>query len=317
MNTYLIVSETIYFINKTLDKIKNGIENVVTFNLDEDSIEEVLEEASYFSMFDEEKCIIVKNAHFFSSSKTGDSKKSKEMSTKLLNYLENENKNTKLIFITAKVDTKKKIYTILNNSGNVFASPNMTKTDMKNELLKYVNSKNYKIEDKSLWHIINNSLNNFDLCINEINKIMIYYSNPCNIKYEDVLNLVSKTIEDNIFKLVDSIIERDLSSSLKLLADSKILKTDPNIILSLLYREFKLMLSILIMEKNRVSKNNILGELKLAPWQYDKVINHLRMYNERELKEEIVKLSLLDYKNKSGLINKDVILTNYIMDLCS
>ena len=57
--------------------------------------------------------------------------------------------------------------------------------------------------------------------------------------------------------------------------------------------------------------------LKLAEWQYNKLITNLRNYNIRELKEEIVKLSNIDYEYKSGLINKDVILINYIIDLCS
>jgi len=76
------------------------------------------------------------------------------------------------------------------------------------------------------------------------------------------------------------------------------------------------MLSTLIYEKNNYSKSDILKELKLADWQFNKVKNNLNLYNEREIKEEIVKLSELDYKYKSGLINRDVILINYIVDLC-
>jgi len=59
-----------------------------------------------------------------------------------------------------------------------------------------------------------------------------------------------------------------------------------------------------------------LSELKIADWQYNKIKNNIRNYNEREIKEEIVKLSNIDFKYKSGLINKDVLLTGYIIDLC-
>ena len=317
MNTYLIVSETIYHANECLNKLKKDISNVITFNMEENTIDEVLEEASYFSMFDDKKCIIVKNAKFFSSSRSSDTKKSKEDSDKLLKYLENENKNTLLIFIVKdKVDSKKKIYNIIKDNNNLYSFPSMTKTDMKNELNKIVTNNKYKIDDNSLWYIINSSLENFDICVNEINKIFMYYSNPCYIKYEDVINLVSKSIEDNNFKLVESIINRDLELSINYLNDLKILKVEPNIILSLLYREFKLMLSVLIYENNHISYNEILSNLKIQDWQYKKIKNNLRMYNIREIKEEIVKLSNLDYKLKSGLINKDVVLIDYIMELC-
>jgi len=318
MNTYLIVSETIYNIKEKLKELTLDISTIVNFNLDENTMDEVLQEASYFSMFDDKKCVVVKNAKIFGSSKISDSNKSKEDTNKLLKYLENENKNTKLIFIyNGKCDSKKKIYNLIKDSGNLFLFNPMTKTDMKNELYKLVVNNKYKIDDKSLWHIVNSTLGNFDLCINELNKIMLYYSKPCEIKYEDVINLTSKSIEDNNFKLIDSIIIRDLENSLKLLNDAKILKVEPNIILSLLYREFKLMLSILLYEKNNYDHYDILRELKLADWQYNKVKNNLRYYNLRELKEEIVKLSILDYKCKSGLINKDTMLIGYILDLCS
>ena len=318
MNTFLIVSETIYNTNNKIKELTDGIPNIVNFNLDENTMDEVLHEASYFSMFEDKKCIIVKNAKIFNSTKSSESNKVKEDTEKLLKYLENENTNTLIIFIyNGKCDSKKKIYNIIKQAGNLYQFSTMTKTDMKNELYKIVINNKYKIDDKSLWYIINNSLGNFDLCINELNKIMIYYSKPCEIKYEDVINLTSNSIEDNNFKLVDSIISRNLETSLKLLNDSKTLKVEPNVILSLIYREFKLMLSILLYEKNNYNHKEILDALNLADWQYNKIKNNLRLYNMRELKEEIVKIGVIDYKNKSGLINKDVMLINYILDLCS
>jgi len=318
MNTYLIVSETIYNIEEKLKELKKDIYNIVTFNMDENTMDEILEEASYFSMFDDKKCVIVKNAKIFGSSKSSDSNKSKEDASKLLKYLENENKNTKLIFVyNGKADSKKKIYNILKDNNNLFSYPSMTKTEMKNELAKIIISNGYKIDDSSLWYIINNTLGNFDLAINEIKKIMIYYSEPTTIKYEDVVGLTSKNLEDNNFKLVDYIITRDLDNALKYLNEAKILKVEPNIILSLIYREFKLMLSIMLYESNKYNHSDILHNLRLADWQYNKAKNNLRLYNLRELKEEIVKLSEIDYKFKSGNLNKDTMLISYVIDLCS
>ncbi len=316
MNTYLIVSETIYNIEKTLDELKKGINNVITYNLDINTLDEVLEEASYFSMFEEDKCLIVKNAKFFLANKKEESNKNKEDINKLLKYLDNENKKTKLIFIVnGKADSKKKIYNLIKDAGNLYNYPNLTKTEMKNELNKIVKSKGYTIDDETLWYIINN-LGNFDLCINELNKIMIYYSKEQKILLEDVKQLLSKVIEENNFKLVDSIINKDLSNIFKYLEESKILKTEPNIIISLLYREFKLMLSTLLYEENKYSYSDVLKNLKLAEWQMTKVRGNLRIYNKEEIKEQIVKLSDLDYQSKSGLINKDVILIKYILELC-
>ena len=315
MNTYLIASETIYFMNEKLKELKNGMDNTITFNLQENSMDEVLEEASYFSMFNDDKCLIVKNANFFSTSK--DTNKNKEDSEKLLKYLEHENPHTRIIFLlNGKVDNKKKIVNLLKQNNHLFIYASISKTEIKNELKKIVTKNKYQIDDNTLWYIINNSNGSFDLAINELKKIMLYYSKPGIINYDDVTHLVAKTISENNFKLVDSIISKDLSNSLLYLNEAKIFKVEPSVIIALLYREFRLMLQTIIYQEEKYSYSNILKELKLADWQMQKVENNLRMYRKKEIEEEIVKLGKLDYGYKSGKINKDTILINYILDLC-
>ncbi len=315
MNTYLIASETIYYMNLKLKELKNGITNVITFNLQENTMDEVLEEASYLSMFNDDKCLVVKNASLFGTSK--ETNKNKEDSEKLLKYLEHENKNTKLIFLlNGKVDNKKKIVNLLKQNNHLFIYPSISKTEMKNELLKIVKENKYTIEDNTLWYIVNNSNGSFDLAINELNKIMLYYSKPTLINYVDVTHLMAKTISENNFKLVDSIIAKDLSNALMYLNESKIFKVEPSVIISLLYREFKLMLQTILYEEEKYSYSDILGELKLADWQMQKIKNNLRMYKKWEIEEEIVKLGQIDYDYKSGNREKDTLLISYIIDLC-
>lgn len=314
MSTYLIVSDSLYTIQNKIKSILEGITNVVTFNMEENTIDDILTEASYFSMFMEKKGIVVKNAKMFGTKITENDKKDLE---KLEKYLNNENKESILIFTyMGTVDTRKKVFNTLKENNRVFLYKTFTKTELKNEIKDIINKEGYTINDDSLWYIVNNSLGNFDLAINEVNKLFLYYNKPCKILHEDVINLVSHTIEDNNFKLVDSIIKRDLQLSLSYLRESEILKVEPSQIISLLYREFKLMLSLAIYDKNKYSINDFSKEFKLMSWQIDKIRANMRLYNMREMKEEIQNLCELDYKYKSGKIPRDVVLIKYIISLC-
>lgn len=314
MSTYLIVSDSLYTIQNKIKSILEGISNVVTFNMEENTIDDILTEASYFSMFMEKKGIVVKNAKMFGTKITENDKKDLE---KLEKYLNNENKESILIFTyMGTVDTRKKVFNALKENNRVLLYKTFTKTELKNEIKDIINKEGYTINDDSLWYIVNNSLGNFDLAINEVNKLFLYYNKPCKILHEDVINLVSHTIEDNNFKLVDSIIKRDLQFSLSYLRESEILKVEPSQIISLLYREFKLMLSLAIYDKNKYSINDFSKEFKLMSWQIDKIRANMRLYNTREMKEEIQNLSELDYKYKSGKIPRDVVLIKYIISLC-
>lgn len=314
MSTYLIVSDSLYTIQNKIKSILEGISNVVTFNMEENTIDDVLTEASYFSMFMDKKGIVVKNAKMFGTKITENDKKDLE---KLEKYLNNENKESILIFTyMGTVDTRKKVFNTLKENNRVFLYKTFTKTELKNEIKDIINKEGYTISDDSLWYIVNNSLGNFDLAINEVNKLFLYYNKPCKILHDDVVNLVSHTIEDNNFKLVDSIIKRDLQLSLSYLKESEILKVEPSQIISLLYREFKLMLSLAIYDKNKYNINDFSKEFKLMSWQIDKIRANMRLYNMREMKEEIQNLSELDYKYKSGKIPRDVVLIKYIISLC-
>ena len=103
------------------------------------------------------------------------------------------------------------------------------------------------------------------------------------IKYNDVEILTSKSISENNFKLVDSIVSRNLDEALKNLEEAKILKVEPSVIIALLGREFRLMLSVILYEENKYAYQDVLRELKLADWQYQKIINNLRLYKKEQI----------------------------------
>ena len=68
MNIYLISNESYRLINKEIKKIvKNN--NFEIFNMNKSSIKEILEEASYFSLDNNQKYLVVTNADVFSAIK--------------------------------------------------------------------------------------------------------------------------------------------------------------------------------------------------------------------------------------------------------
>ena len=102
-NVYLICSNSYYLLE---DELKNILKDnpYTSFDLNAVELDEVLEEAAYFSLFDDKKYMVVKNADIFGASKRKSKDESSEEETvskkdeKLLKYLEAPNSNTVLIF---------------------------------------------------------------------------------------------------------------------------------------------------------------------------------------------------------------------------
>ena len=91
MKNVLINGESILLINEAINDIIKGNKNITSFDFNIDSMEDILVEAGYFSMFEEEKFIIIRNANFFGSGKI-----SEKDSESLLKYLNNPNYERKI-----------------------------------------------------------------------------------------------------------------------------------------------------------------------------------------------------------------------------
>ena len=313
MKIVLINGESILLINEAVSSIIKDNKNVTSFDMNGCGIEDILLEAGYFSMFEEEKFIIVRNANFFGSSKLNE----KDISS-LLKYLENPNNLTNIIFICSeKIDARKKITKLMKEKYEIITIPNLKYYEIENRIEKYFLKASYKIDKDTVKYIVASSLNNYDLAMSECEKIILYYNNPCYIKKEDVANIVSKSINANNFLFVDALIEGDLEKSLNLLNDLKTMKVEPTILISLIARDIRIMLNVKKLLEQNKREYEILSELNLMDWQLEKYLKKAFPYKIKELEEWLVKLTNIDLKIKSGKLDKYYALELLILEICA
>ena len=312
MNIYLISNESYRLINKEIKKIvKNN--NFEIFNMNKSSIKEILEEASYFSLDNNQKYLVVTNADVFSADKVNDT-----TTDSLLNYFNNPNPNTILIFTTQKpLDSRKKIVKELKNKYKVINNAKMDKKAINALLTNYVKENEFSIDWETINYIINNCYNNIDIMFNELDKIMLYYNFPCRIKYQDVVAIVGTELDNNNFHFVSAVVEKKLDDALKLLNSLKIYKVDSNVLATLLAREYRLMYYVKKMYQNKISLSEICSNLSLADWQVNKLYNNGIHYSESELLKNLVDLCNIDMNIKKGIWDKDIALYGFLLDACS
>ena len=312
MNIYLISNESYRLINKEIKKIvKNN--NFEIFNMNKSSIKEILEEASYFSLDNNQKYLVVTNADVFSADKVNDT-----TTDSLLNYFNNPNPNTILIFTTQKpLDSRKKIVKELKNKYKVINNAKMDKKTINSLLTNYVKEQDFDIDWETVNYVINNSYSNLDIMFNELDKIMLYYNFPCRIKYQDVVAIVGTELDNNNFHFVSAVVEKKLDEALKLLNSLKIYKVDSNVLATLLAREYRLMYYVKKMYQNKISLSEICSNLSLADWQVNKLYNNGIHYSESELLKNLVDLCNIDMNIKKGIWDKDIALYGFLLDACS
>ena len=98
MKNYILNIYSNYLLEEEINKIVSKEDNIINLNYDDLKIDDVILECSYYSLIDTSKCVIVKNF------------KLNEEARKLINYLENYNKDVKLVLICNNYDKRNKIY---------------------------------------------------------------------------------------------------------------------------------------------------------------------------------------------------------------
>ncbi len=167
------------------------------------------------------------------------------------------------------------------------------------------NNKGKKIGKNELTYFCSIVENNMNIVNNEIEKLILFTEGR-DITREDIVNLTPYEKENDIFNLVSYLSERNIKASIDILNELIYKGEKPTKILSMIERQFKLLLSIKIMVNNRKSKEDIVGKYRLNPYIAEKMINQSRGFSEKALKinldlclntEKEIKTTISDEKN--------------------
>ena len=275
------------------------------------SLSEVLAEASYISLFAEQKFIIVKNSLFFTSLKENES----ELEL-LYQYMANPVSLTTLIFTTyEKIDMRKKISKTFKEKYPIISVNDLTNDDLIIKIKEIINKNKYHTNLDVIKYIINCCQNNYDLIYNELSKIFLYYNEPQEIQMKDLKEIISKPLQDNNFKFIEAIVDKNWFLALKILDDLYALKVDPIALIILLAREYRLMYSVNLLMRNGYKKNDILKTLNLQNWQVDKLLKKSNYYYPDDLKNYLQKLAIIDSEIKKGNIDRFIGLKTFLLEI--
>ncbi len=315
-SVYLICSDSIRLLD---DKIKEivGENPYDTFDLNNCSLEDIIEEANYFSLFDDKKYIVVKNSIIFTSPKKkdeGDDSVSKKDEI-LLKYLESPNYNTVLIFtLNGKATGTKKIVKTIKDKYNYIEIVNLKVRDLYDKVEALLKSKGYKADKNAIYYIINNSLNNYDLAYNEVEKIDLYYKKGRSLSIDDVTNIVSRVMEDNNFKFIDAVMSRNIKEIFKIYDDLMLQKVEPLMLLAMIAKELRNSLLVKLLDGN---KNEMMRTLGVKyEFQLDKWLNYSYTFTDVFLENKLIELADLNYKIKSGKVSSKLGLQLFLLDFC-
>ena len=309
MNNYLIKSDSISLIDK---KIKDIIKErkfdealVTTYDLDEDSISRILEDADTISFLAPLKVIIVKNF----TNKNFDNEKE----LKLLNkYLDNSSNEVLLIFTTSNIDARKKYIKELVSKlklVNVNIDPK--------EIIKSI-LKDYNVEQKVINFLTLYYNDNLERLISECHKLQLAFIDTKIITYNDALELLIKPLnnQDSLtFDLVRDMALKDKRSAIKVYNELLNYNIGSYSLIGLLESQYRLLYQVKVLNKQNVSSKDMASILDVHPFRIKKTLELVGFYSLKEIKKLLIDLSNIDYKIKSGVYENNLIIDLLILNI--
>ena len=132
----------------------------------------------------------------------------------------------------------------------------------------------------------------------------MYKYNSKEITLEDVKKVIIKYEEDNIFKLVDAVINKDKKRIFTIYKKIINDKVEPSVIIVLLANNIRLILQTKLLYEEKMSETSIASKLKEHPYRIKLALNNAYKSTINELVSELNKLFYLDYKIKTGEVDR-------------
>ena len=294
-NVYLITGSNDSVISNTVSDILKQVNcddnNKIIYNLKENTISDVIEEANTVSLFRSNKVILV-----YSS---GIDKLDDE---ELIMYLNNYNKDVYLIFIVEKSDARKKIVKLINEKGISIDSDNVDKSYNKNYVVSYLKDNGYKMNSNVIECFLSRVSDNIDDIRNELDKLFIYKLDDKNISLDDVKLITYDNTDNIIYEFTNALLEKDENKAISMYHSFIDSNMAIDYILASIYNSYRTLYQIKELNKNN-SIRDISKTIGKKEYYVEKMLYRSMNYNDNELLDIIHTLAMIDKNYKSGLCN--------------
>ncbi|MDQ0254333.1 DNA polymerase-3 subunit delta [Evansella vedderi] len=301
---HYIIEDTLHLLIKQVLTEEEREFNLSKFDMKEYPIELAVEEAYTFPFMGGKRVVIVKDAFFFSASK--DTGKMEHDLKKLEAYLQEPAPETVFVILAPydKLDERKKIVKLAKKNGQFLDGSPLEERDLKLWVMDRGKENNVHFNEDAIEHLITLTGAQLMLMASEIKKISIHIGEGGTITKELVEELVPRSLEQNIFALVEGVVKREIDKSWKIYLDLLKQKEEPIKIIALMVRQFRILYQVKQLSQQGYSQKQMASQLKLHPYVVKLAGNQARQFKDEELLGVLNDLANMDYEIKTGKIDK-------------
>lgn len=306
---HLLYGAEAFLLHEKKQELLEGVDpfSISIQDMRDTTLQVAIDDARTMDLFGENKTVILRDCYFL----TGEIPRTKiehDMDC-LLAYIKKPNPSTNLILIvpSAKLDKRKKVTKELLKVAKVYEAKPITYVQ---NWIKGRFQQESKTITKSATDLIAQQLGNDLFLLNsEVEKLVVRHVNEDTIDEDMVTDIISRTLESDVFKLIDLIV-RKKPTALDILEDLYRLGEDPIKIVLLIARQFRIIHQVkAIQEIGEVPSSSI----KMHPYALKIAEEQAEYYSLEEIQMRLQTLADLDLSMKRGEVDKSIALDTLIL----
>ncbi len=308
MYNYLISSDDIEALNNKIEEIRKSFNqdfDVVRYDLGEDSLYSIIDELSTISLFDNPKFVIVKQANEIAE-------KPEKQITELLKTINNRESVNVIIFTDLnKIDFKNDNLANLRKY-TIYFDIKIRNIPLDQYAHDYLLKFGFTIDSQALTELVKYSVNLATLR-NNLEILMCFKDENKKITSADVNLMIKQPLEDNIFSLIDMVLNNNKKAIFKMYNDFKTENISPTYIISMLINKFREMYDVYHLAKGGADQQTIMDLFNVSSGKAYYMMKNAKQASLDDIKRNLDELMDLDYKIKAGLMDQYLGLELYLL----
>ncbi len=308
MYNYLISSDDIEALNNKIEEINKSFNqqfDVVRYDLEEDSLYQIIDELATISLFDNLKFVIVKSANNIKNA-------SEKQLNELLMVMNNKESSNVIVFTELdKLDFKEENLARLRKYS-IYFDIKIRNIPLDQYAHDYFLKNGYTIDSQAITQLVKYSINLTTLR-NNIEILICYKDNDKKITVADIEKMIKQPLEDNIFSLIDMVLNKNKKAIFKMYNDFKTENIQPSYIISMLINKFQEMYDVYYLARGGADQQSIMDLFNVSSGKAYYMLKNARQSSLDEIKTNLDLLNDLEYQIRTGKVDQYLGLELYLL----
>lgn len=254
----------------------------------------IMDAAETLPFLNEKRLVTVRNSEFFQ--KAG----RKEEGEKLKAFLADLPETVCLLFIEEKAEKTNGLYKAVAKYGQAVEFKKPTEKDLGTWIKKRCKENGMEMSEGVLnlfLQTVDHDMENID---GELQKLMAYKGEEKEIKAEDIRAVCTVSLEARVFDLVRAVAEKRPEKAVQIYRTLLFMKESPYMVLSLITRQFRLILETMLLSQSGMTNDAIGARLEIRDFAVKEYLRQSKRFSAEGWKKAVRDCLQVDLDIKSG-----------------